>query len=106
MKKMLFALAAVPLFVASLAVAETAPKAAKTYEATGPVLELTDTMIVIDKGSKGKVDKWEIARTKDTKVAGELKVGGKVHIFYQMVAASIEVKAEKAPAPKTETKKK
>jgi hypothetical protein len=100
---MCFAFAAVPLFVASLAIAETAPKAAKTYQATGPIVELTDTTIVVDKGKEGK---WELARNKDTKVSGELKVGAKVTVMYTMTAASIEVKADKAPAPKTETKKK
>jgi hypothetical protein len=104
MKKLSVAVVAALLLAASLAVAETAPKVAKNYQATGPVLELTDTMIVIDKGKEGR---WEIARNKDTKVSGgELKVGEKVTIMYQMTAASIEVKAEKATAPKVETKKK
>jgi RNase P/RNase MRP subunit p29 len=64
---------------------------AKTYQVTGPVLELTDTMIVVQKGD----DKWQIARSKNTKVTGELKVGAKVTIHYQMIAVDVEVKAEK-----------
>ena len=32
--------------------------AAKTYQVTGPVLEVTDTKIVVQKGS----EKWEIDR--------------------------------------------
>jgi hypothetical protein len=64
----------------------------KTYQVTGPVLEVTSTSIVVQKGD----DKWEIARTKSTKVSGDLKVGAKVTIQYSMVAAEIEVKAGKA----------
>jgi hypothetical protein len=37
--------------------------APKTYQVTGPVLELTDDAIVVQKGK----DKWEIARGKDAK---------------------------------------
>ena len=47
-------------------------------------------------------DKWEIARGKDTKVTGDLKVGSKVTIEYRMTAATIEVKDAKVK----ETKKK
>jgi hypothetical protein len=82
------------LLVASLAFAG----APKTYQVTGPVLELKDDVIVVQKGQ----DKWEIARSKDTKVTGDLKVGSKVTIEYRMTAATIEVKDAK---PK-ETKKK
>lgn len=67
----------------------------KTYQVTGPVLELTDTKIVVEKGK----EKWEIARAADTKVTGELKVGEKVTIEYTMTATAIEVKAGKADAP-------
>ena len=76
----------------------------KTYQVTGPILELTDDTITVQKGK----DPWEIARDKDTKVTGELKKGAKVTIHYQMKAVSIEAKAEPAkkekPA-KAETKK-
>jgi hypothetical protein len=74
--------------------------AAKTYQVTGPVLELTDTMIVVKKGA----DRWEIARDASTKITGELKVGAKVTIEYRMTATAVDVKAEtaakKAPAKK------
>ena len=63
----------------------------KTYQVTGPVLEVTDTMIAVKKGA----DRWEIARDKDTKVTGDLKVGAKVTIEYQMTATKVEVKEEK-----------
>jgi hypothetical protein len=82
------------LLVASLAVAGPP----NTYQVTGPVLELKDDVIVVQKGQ----DKWEIARGKDTKVTGDLKVGSKVTIEYRMTAAAIEVKDAKAK----ETKKK
>jgi len=61
------------------------------YQVTGPVLELTDTKIVVQKGK----EKWEIARTPDTKVSGDLKVGAKVTIEYTMTAKSVEAKADK-----------
>jgi predicted acyltransferase (DUF342 family) len=43
---------------------------------------------------KGK-EKWEIARTPDTKVTGDLKVGANVTIEYSMTAKAIDVKADK-----------
>jgi hypothetical protein len=73
--------------------------AVKTYQVTGPVLEATDTMIAVQKAK----ERWEIARDKDTKVTGDLKVGEKVTIEYRMTATKVEVKAAK---PKTEKKKK
>ncbi|HYQ48681.1 MAG TPA: hypothetical protein VEP69_06410 [Thermodesulfovibrionales bacterium] len=63
----------------------------KTYQVTGPVLEVKDDMIVVQKGK----EKWEIARDKSTKVTGDLKVGAKVTIQYQMKATEIEAKADK-----------
>ena len=63
----------------------------KTYQVTGPVLELTATKIVVQKGE----EKWEIARDDKTKITGDLKVGAKVTIHYTMTAANIEVKGEK-----------
>jgi len=93
MKKTLLVVCAIVL-VASLAFAA----GPKTYQVTGPVLELKDDMVVVQKGK----DKWEIARAKDTKVTGDLKVGSKVTIEYRMTAATVEVKDAKAK----ETKKK
>ena len=58
----------------------------KTYQVTGPVLEVTDDMIAVKKGA----DRWEIARTPDTKVT----------IEYKMSATKVEVKdAAKAKEP-------
>jgi hypothetical protein len=58
------------------------------YQVTGPVLEVTDTTIVVQKGK----EKWEIARDKATGISGDLKVGSKVTVFYTMQATKIEVK--------------
>jgi hypothetical protein len=80
------------LAAASLALSSAAFAAgAKTYEATGPVLEVNDSMIAIQKGK----DRWEINRDANTKVTGDVKVGDKVHITYTMSATEIEVKAGK-----------
>ncbi len=86
---LLAVLLAAPLFAA----------APKTYQVTGPVLEVTNDMIVVQKGQ----DRWEIARDASTKVTGDLKVGAKVTIEYRMTAASVDVKpatAKKSAAPK------
>ena len=95
------------LCVAAVAVLTSLPAAfaaaAKDYQVTGPVLELTDTKIVVQKGDEN----WELIRDAETKVTGELKVGDKVTIKYKMQATSIASKAE-APkdAPKTAEPKK
>lgn len=78
------------------AVLMLAAPAALAYQVTGPVLEVTDTKIVVEKDK----EKWEITRTKDTKVTGELKKGSKVTIQYFMTATSVENKDPKAPAKK------
>jgi hypothetical protein len=80
------------LAAASLALSSAAFAAgAKTYEVTGPVLEVNDSMIVVQKGK----DRWEINRDASTKVAGDVKVGDKVHITYTMTATDVEVKPGK-----------
>src|ERR1044071_7890738 len=79
-------LAAVSLVFSSLAFA-----GAKTYEVTGPVLEVNDSMIVVQKGK----DRWEINRDANTKVTGDVKVGDKVHVTYTMSATDVEVKTGK-----------
>ncbi|MDB4983811.1 MAG: hypothetical protein JWM82_4563 [Myxococcales bacterium] len=61
-----------------------------SYQVTGPVLEVSDTSITVQKGK----EKWTIARDKSTKVTGDLKVGAKVTIMYSMTAASVEVKGD------------
>jgi len=61
---------------------------AKTYQVTGPIVELTDKVIVVEKGD----ERWEIARDPNTKVHGDLKVGQKVTVHYRMTATSAETK--------------
>lgn len=78
--------------------------AVKTYQVTGPVLDVSDDMIAVQKGS----DRWEIARSADTKVTGDLKKGAKVTIEYRMTATKVEVKDKAKPkeTKPAETKKK
>jgi hypothetical protein len=95
MKRILIVVGAVILF-SSLAFAA----GPKTYQVTGPILEIKGDMLVVQKGN----DKWEIAKDAATKVTGDLKVGSKVTIEYTMKAATIEVKdAGKRAEPKKET---
>lgn len=86
MQRKLGALAATFL---AMALAFPAMGASKTYQVTGEVLKVTDKIIVVQKAND---EKWEVDRSGDTKVTGELKVGAKVTIFYRMEAESIEVK--------------
>ena len=60
----------------ALVVAGAVSAAERTYQVTAPVVEVTDTKIVLDKDD----GKWEIARTEQTKVTGDVKVGGKVTV--------------------------
>ena len=70
-----------------------APRVAvNTYQVTGPVLEVTNDKIVVQKGK----DRWELARDGSTKTTGDVKVGSKVTIEYRMIANTIKVAA--APA--------
>jgi hypothetical protein len=85
----------------SLMLSSAAFGAGKTYQVTGPVLEVNDSMVAVQKGK----DRWEIARDGSTKVTGDLKVGAKVTITYTMTATEVEVKADKGAA-KSEAKKK
>ena len=76
----------------------------KDYQVTGPVLDVTDDVITVEKGK----EKWEIGRNKDTKINGDLKKGSRITIQYKMIASSVEVKdAGKAKSDtKTKTKTK
>lgn len=87
---------------ASLALSSAAFAGAKTYQVTGPVLEVTDSMITVQKGK----DRWEIDRNSDTKVnGGDMKVGDKITINYTMTAKDVEVKAAKAAKAEKGAKK-
>ncbi|CAN5672712.1 hypothetical protein BH20VER1_BH20VER1_06560 [soil metagenome] len=78
--------------IAALALSSTTFAGAKTYQVTGPVVEVSEKMITVMKGK----DKWEIDRDEATKVKGDLKVGDKVTINYTMTAKDVEVKPDKA----------
>jgi len=91
MKKILI-FACAFLFIAAVAFAA----GPKTYQVTGPVLEVTTDKIVVEKGK----DKWEVGRDAATKVTGDLKVGSKVTIEYTMKATTVEVKDAKKDEPK------
>ena len=69
-----------------------------SYQVTGPVTAVDDSMITVMKGK----EKFEVARDSSTKVTGDLKVGDKVTIQYTMTAKEIEVKS----AAKTDKAKK
>jgi len=75
------------LFAATMLVGS----AAYAYQVTGPVLEVTDTKIVVEKDK----ERWEVARDKDTKGDKNIKKGDRVTIQYNMTATSIESKGGK-----------
>ena len=74
----------------------------KDYQVTGPVLDVTDDVITVQKGS----EKWEIGRNKDTKINGDLKKGSKVTIQYKMTASTVDVKDTGKAKTDTKTKTK
>jgi len=80
----------VVLAVSASLIAVVFAAAPKTYQVTGPVLSVSDDLIVVQKGS----DKWEIARDANTQIKGDLKVGAKVTIQYKMIATSVEAKGK------------
>jgi hypothetical protein len=83
-------LLAIALLSASLFASSSYAAGVKTYQVTGPVLEVRDDVIVVQKGK----EKWEIVRAADTKVKGDLKVGSKVTIEYRMTATTVEAKKD------------
>ncbi|HEY1269133.1 MAG TPA: hypothetical protein VGH16_17875 [Candidatus Binatia bacterium] len=86
----------VSLFLASAAAAA----GPKDYQVTGPVLDVNDDVITVQKGT----EKWEIGRDKSTKIDGDLKKGARVTVYYKMNATKVDVKD--AGKAKTETKSK
>ena len=64
-------------FILAVALLIASPLA-MAYQVTGPVLEVTDSKIVVQKGK----EKWELARDAGTKVTVE----------YRMTATSIEAR--------------
>ena len=85
MKKLMLALVvALSLTAINLRAAD-----AKNYQVTGPILEVNDSFVVVQKGQ----EKWQIACDKAT--LGSAKVGDKVTIQYQMVAKEVAGKPGK-----------
>ncbi|MEN9309792.1 MAG: hypothetical protein RL173_3724 [Fibrobacterota bacterium] len=72
---------------------------AKSYQVTGPVLEVRPDVIVVQKGK----EKWEISR--EATQGADLKVGDKVTIDYTMAVKSVEVKGAKPTADADTSKK-
>ena len=69
--------------------------AQKSYQVTGNVVSVNESTITVDKDK----EKFEMARSADTKTTGDVKVGDKVMVKYTMQAVSIELKgAGKADA--------
>jgi hypothetical protein len=87
-KPLLFELAVLIIIGVFSSVAFAA--AVKTYQVTGPVLEVSKDMVAVKKGK----DRWEIALDPATKVMGDLKVGSKVTIEYRMTATKVDVKEQ------------
>jgi predicted lysophospholipase L1 biosynthesis ABC-type transport system permease subunit len=79
-----------------------AQAAVDDFQVTGNVTEKTADSITVMKGK----ERFQIAIDKDTKMTGDVKVGGKVTIKYKMHASSIEAKeaAAKKEAKPAKTK--
>ena len=75
---------------------------AKSYQVTGPVMEMTADSVTVQKGK----EMWQIAVPKGTKGAEGMKKGDKVTVYYAMTATEIENKDAKKAEPKKDTKKK
>ena len=90
----------IALALAIATLAGSAAAAEKSYQVTGPVVDVTPDAIVVQKGK----DNWEIAKTADTKGAADVKKGDKVTVQYKMTATSIEVKSD-AKKAKAKAKK-
>lgn len=86
LRKTLFAAAAAGSLwlTAAVSPALAAPTA---YQATGPILEMTDTTITVQFHGK---EKWTFSKDASTTGAEGLKVGDSVTVHYTMAAASIE----------------
>ena len=85
-------------FVLPLALSSIGFAAADTYQVTGPILEITDRALVVEKSG----ERWEIARDANTKSEQALKVGDKVTVHYRMFATRIESKPENSNQSKSD----
>jgi RNase P/RNase MRP subunit p29 len=86
--------------VLGLAVTSLRAADAKTYQVTGPVLEVTPTYIVMQKGD----EKWQVAC--DAATLGGAKAGDKVTVQYTVVAKKVEVKSDKGEKKMEKVEKK
>ena len=89
--------------------ASAALAAPKDYQFTGPIVSMTDTTLVVQKGKEN----WEFARDGSTKFPADAKVGDKITVHYVMHAESVDAgaattktsskskKSEAAPAADT-----
>lgn len=82
---------------AIVSLATTPAMAAKTYQVTGPVVEVSGNTVTVQKGK----EKWEIEKGA-AEFPATLKTGDKVTIEYSMTATKVAAKpatpAAKKPA--------
>jgi len=76
--------------------ASTMAAAPKTYQVTGPIVEVKEDTIIIDK--KGEL--WEVSKDAASTVNGDLKKGAKATIKYKMVATEVTVTPEETAKKK------
>lgn len=80
------------LLAAILGTAVALAASVKSYQVTGPVVEINNDMIVVMKGK----ERWEIARDSSSKVPSDVKVGDKVTVHYKMTVTDVEAKGTAA----------
>ena len=83
------------LLVAGLVASAAIAADIKSYQVTGPVVDVTPDSITVQKGKEN----WQIAKGSTTKAPATLNKGDKVTVYYQMTATEIEAKGG-APAKK------
>jgi hypothetical protein len=71
---------------ALLLVASASIAAPERYQMTGPITEITDEKIVIEKDGVSR----EFKRAPETKVEGYMKVGEKITVRYELVAVTVD----------------
>ena len=84
-----------------LSAASAAFAGPKDYQFTGPIVSMTDTTLVVQKGKEN----WEFAKDATTKVPADAKVGDKVTVHYVMNVQSIEPGTRAKNPPKDRAKK-
>ena len=94
-----FAAAAVGGLLFSAASAASAGP--KDYQFTGPIISMTDTTLVVQKGKEN----WEFAKDGSTKLPADAKVGDKITVHYVMHAESVEPSTRAKNPPKDRSKK-